>query len=207
MTIEQEVSGELPNYLFAVVADSDPRSQVTTAKTIRFIAPSPNWNIQKVRNYEELFDKSLHGDVAGGSKLVVLDDDYTTDWEQWVFSETERGDQMVNMLLRRGMSKNVANQYTRPESVNFAAALRLFGYDQKIIIVSNKPPSESMIETIEKKLRLPKLIDGISLKGYRSRLMHTVYRQKTPDGIKLVHMSLEGDLTDSLSWLLPKVLG
>lgn len=207
MTLEQEKSKELPDYLFAVVTDVDERSGISTAKTIRSIAPTPNWIVQKVENYRDLFDKGLHGDVIGASKLVVLDDEYTNDWENWVFTETKRGEQLVGQLMRRGMKEDDAYWFARPEAVNFAAALRLFGYDGKIIVASQVAPIERKIREVEKKLGDIFLIDGISLKSNYPRPVSAIYRWKTSSGVSIEGMNQNGRFKESLSWLLPKVLG
>ena len=207
MTLEQEKSKELPDYLFVVVTDVDRRSSIPTAKTIRSIAPTPNWNVQRVKNYGELFDIGLHGNVIGGSELIVLEDDYTSEWEDWVFSETKRGDQLVNQLMRRGMEEEEAHWFVSPKALTFAAALRLFGYDGKIIVASGVAPDEEKIRQVERDLGNILLLDGISVKSRSMNPLSGIYRKKTSSGVELEDMLESGRFEDSLRWLLPRVLG
>lgn len=206
MTSEHQRSKELPQYAHVVVTDVDRRSDISAVKAIRSISPGPNWSIHEASNYKELFDMALQGNLIGGPQLVVLDDNYAQYSEEWAFSETKRGDQLANQLMRRGMKEENAYWLARPTAVNFAAALRLFGYDGKIIIATQVAPEERKIKEVERSLGDLFLIDGISLKSNFPRPISAIHRIKTPSGISLEGMNENGRFKESLSWLLPRVL-
>lgn len=149
---------------FIVIADDRPMQAKQTEVNAVEMFPDGNSveRIRKAADARDLFLLATQGNAGRPADVVLLDDDYSYQQQEWVISNDGYFEQIPPFL------------YGPADSISFALALRAVGYSGKIVVVSNSPPDAEIIESRtqkynrrspDKPLEFP--IDGCVLKNQK----------------------------------------
>jgi hypothetical protein len=151
---------ELPSGFFTVIADDVVEYADRAEKAVHDGFSSGNIThgcIHKAKNAMDLFQSALYGKEGQQADVVLLDDRFDDDLNNWKPNESD----LLLLAKQSGIDDSAfkkpehgGRQYAEempdnlycPNSTHFAMLLRIFGYKNNIFVLSTQPPEVNYIE-------------------------------------------------------------
>lgn len=202
---ERKESSELPGRLSVLIADDEQRYR--NAIMSAFQAINPGYTVRVARGSSGLVEVAL-SENSLKPQLITLDERYEEDKApgapSWQFTPLMQ--QVVSQYIaRHRLPVPDRERLFVPNSLNFAALLRMSGYNGQIAVISSAPPLEFDIVTLEKELAIAVLLNAklnkpsnfdreYSVRWSQNGEIHTAnppeVNLKFPDGLKWVLANL-----------------